>query len=134
MGSRGGQEGIYRSSVDARCVVQYVRGTNVQNASSQRCEHPGFPGASSVCSVLVSWTYPSPAQGTGVHCGTAKGSLGFHSSGPMTVKARISDVSTFKRGSRGGLEGPGRVTRIPAQAPTADQSLPTGLLVRREGV
>eukprot|EP00959_Pyramimonas_sp_CCMP1952_P051905 1084960-Pyramimonas_sp.AAC.1 len=32
-----------------RCVVQYMRGTNVQNASNQHCEHPGFPGASSVC-------------------------------------------------------------------------------------
>eukprot|EP00976_Prorocentrum_cordatum_P024241 493798-Prorocentrum_minimum.AAC.1 len=27
------------------CVVQYTRGTNVQNASYQCCEHPGFPGA-----------------------------------------------------------------------------------------
>eukprot|EP00959_Pyramimonas_sp_CCMP1952_P459478 9478321-Pyramimonas_sp.AAC.2 len=62
-GYRGGTEGIYRSSLDARkpqnptkheeyrrhlvqCVVQYMRGTNVQNASYQRCEHPGFLGAS----------------------------------------------------------------------------------------
>eukprot|EP00976_Prorocentrum_cordatum_P048924 987201-Prorocentrum_minimum.AAC.1 len=49
-GSGGSQEGIYRSSRDARCVVQYVRGTNVQstldvqNASYQRCEHPGSGG------------------------------------------------------------------------------------------
>eukprot|EP00976_Prorocentrum_cordatum_P075151 1181804-Prorocentrum_minimum.AAC.1 len=54
----------------------YTRGTNVQNADYQRCEHPGFPGASSVCNVLVPWTYPSPTRGTGVHCGTAKGPLG----------------------------------------------------------
>eukprot|EP00976_Prorocentrum_cordatum_P102032 1192885-Prorocentrum_minimum.AAC.3 len=45
------QQGIYRSSLDARCVVQYARGTKVQNASYQRCEHPEFPGASSVCNV-----------------------------------------------------------------------------------
>eukprot|EP00976_Prorocentrum_cordatum_P035467 721000-Prorocentrum_minimum.AAC.1 len=50
----------------------------------RRCKRPGFPGASSACNVLVSWTHPSPARGTGVHCGTAKGPLGFHSSGPMT--------------------------------------------------
>eukprot|EP00976_Prorocentrum_cordatum_P099044 1191665-Prorocentrum_minimum.AAC.1 len=29
-------------STRGRCVVQYVRGTKVQNASYQRCEHPGF--------------------------------------------------------------------------------------------
>eukprot|EP00976_Prorocentrum_cordatum_P082527 1184845-Prorocentrum_minimum.AAC.7 len=40
-----------------------MRGTIVQNASYQRCEHPGFPGASSVCIVLVPWTNPSPARG-----------------------------------------------------------------------
>eukprot|EP00976_Prorocentrum_cordatum_P004829 95047-Prorocentrum_minimum.AAC.2 len=44
----------------SRCVVQYLRGTHVQNASYQRCEHPGFPGASSVCNVRVPWTNPSP--------------------------------------------------------------------------
>eukprot|EP00976_Prorocentrum_cordatum_P114484 1195855-Prorocentrum_minimum.AAC.3 len=70
-----------------------MRGTNVQNASYQRC--PGFPGARSVCNVLVPWTarrflgHPSPARGTGVHCGTAKGPLGFHSSGPMTVRRGV---------------------------------------------
>ena len=48
-----------------------------------------------MCNVLVPWTNPSPARGTGVHCGTAKGPLGFHSSGPMTVKARVSGVSTL---------------------------------------
>eukprot|EP00959_Pyramimonas_sp_CCMP1952_P062617 1309298-Pyramimonas_sp.AAC.1 len=53
-----------------------------------RCEHPGFPGPSCVCNVLVcSLDYPRPVRGSGVHCGTAKGPLGFHSSGPMTVKA-----------------------------------------------
>eukprot|EP00959_Pyramimonas_sp_CCMP1952_P296638 6205519-Pyramimonas_sp.AAC.1 len=35
-----------------------MRGANVQNTGVtgylyQRCEHPGFPGASSVCNVLV---------------------------------------------------------------------------------
>ena len=64
-----------------------------------------------MCNVLVPWTNPSPARGTGVHCGTAKGPLGFHSSGPMTVKARVSGVSTLcwhvspSGGSKGGLEG-----------------------------
>eukprot|EP00976_Prorocentrum_cordatum_P116007 1196099-Prorocentrum_minimum.AAC.2 len=48
-------------------VVQYMKGTKVQNANYQRCEHPGFPGASSVCNVPVPWTNPSPARGTGVH-------------------------------------------------------------------
>eukprot|EP00959_Pyramimonas_sp_CCMP1952_P474745 9503830-Pyramimonas_sp.AAC.9 len=41
-----------------------MRGTNVQNARYQRCEHPGFPGDSSVCNVLVSWTNPSPRGGS----------------------------------------------------------------------
>ena len=27
------------------CCTSYTRGTNVQNASDQRCEHPGFPKA-----------------------------------------------------------------------------------------
>eukprot|EP00959_Pyramimonas_sp_CCMP1952_P437244 9154795-Pyramimonas_sp.AAC.1 len=40
-------------------VVQYMRGTNIQNAGYQRCEHPGFPGACSVCNVLVPWANPS---------------------------------------------------------------------------
>eukprot|EP00976_Prorocentrum_cordatum_P081965 1184622-Prorocentrum_minimum.AAC.2 len=40
--------------------VLYMRGTNVQNASYQRCEHPGFPRASSGCNVRVPWTNPSP--------------------------------------------------------------------------
>eukprot|EP00976_Prorocentrum_cordatum_P105979 1194365-Prorocentrum_minimum.AAC.3 len=69
-----------------------MRGTNVQIASYQRCEHPGFPGASSVCNIRVPWTNPSPVRSTGVYCGTARGPLGFHSSGPMTVKARVSGV------------------------------------------
>eukprot|EP00976_Prorocentrum_cordatum_P052733 1063570-Prorocentrum_minimum.AAC.3 len=43
---------------------------------SQRCEHPGFPGARSVCNVLVPWTNPSPVRSTGVRCGTAKGPWG----------------------------------------------------------
>eukprot|EP00976_Prorocentrum_cordatum_P090240 1188040-Prorocentrum_minimum.AAC.2 len=30
----------------------------------------------------------SPERGDGVHCGTAKGPLGFRSSAPMAVKAR----------------------------------------------
>eukprot|EP00976_Prorocentrum_cordatum_P084696 1185773-Prorocentrum_minimum.AAC.1 len=67
-----------------------MRGTKVRNASCQRCEHPGFPGARSVCNVLVPWTNPSPARGTGVHCGTAKGPLGFQG---------------VRRGSGGSLEG-----------------------------
>ena len=54
-----------------------------------------------MCNVLVPWTNPSPARGTGVHCGTAKGPLGFHSSGPMTVKARVSGVSTLCWGLEG---------------------------------
>eukprot|EP00976_Prorocentrum_cordatum_P106147 1194394-Prorocentrum_minimum.AAC.2 len=49
----------------SRCVVQYVRGTKVQNASCQRCEHPELPGASSACNVLVPWTNPSPGVGGG---------------------------------------------------------------------
>eukprot|EP00976_Prorocentrum_cordatum_P106063 1194375-Prorocentrum_minimum.AAC.10 len=44
------------------CVVQYMRGTNVQNASYRCCEHQGFPGESSVCNVLVPWTNPSPVR------------------------------------------------------------------------
>eukprot|EP00976_Prorocentrum_cordatum_P116438 1196163-Prorocentrum_minimum.AAC.3 len=79
-----------------------MRGTNVQNASYQRCEHPGFPGASSVCNVLVPWTNPSPVQSTGVQCGTAKGPFGLHSSDPMTVKALVSGVC------RGSGEGQAR--------------------------
>eukprot|EP00959_Pyramimonas_sp_CCMP1952_P085876 1796342-Pyramimonas_sp.AAC.1 len=67
-----------------------MRGTDVQNGSYQRCEHPGLPGASSVCNVWVPWTNPSHVRGTGVQHGTAKGPFGFHSSGPMTAKARIS--------------------------------------------
>eukprot|EP00976_Prorocentrum_cordatum_P069776 1179684-Prorocentrum_minimum.AAC.1 len=63
--------------------------------SDQRCEHPGFPGVSFVCNVPVPWTNPSPVRGAGEHRGTAKGPLGFHSSGPMTVKARLSGVSTL---------------------------------------
>eukprot|EP00959_Pyramimonas_sp_CCMP1952_P334674 7008420-Pyramimonas_sp.AAC.1 len=47
-------------------AVQYMRGTNVQNASCQRCEHPGFLGASSVCNVRVPRTYPSPVRSAGV--------------------------------------------------------------------
>eukprot|EP00959_Pyramimonas_sp_CCMP1952_P206230 4313029-Pyramimonas_sp.AAC.1 len=43
-------------NLTAACVVQYVRDTKAQNASYQRCAHPGFPGASSVCNVLVPWT------------------------------------------------------------------------------
>eukprot|EP00976_Prorocentrum_cordatum_P020102 407524-Prorocentrum_minimum.AAC.1 len=58
-------------TIRVSCVVQYTRGTDVQNASYQRCEHLGFPGASSVCNVLVPWTNPSPARGTSVHGGTA---------------------------------------------------------------
>eukprot|EP00959_Pyramimonas_sp_CCMP1952_P404031 8465978-Pyramimonas_sp.AAC.1 len=66
-----------------------MRGTNVQNTGQyQHCEHPGIPGASSRCNVLVPWTNPSPVRGTDVHCGTAKGPLGFHSSGPMTVRTQ----------------------------------------------
>eukprot|EP00976_Prorocentrum_cordatum_P108594 1194872-Prorocentrum_minimum.AAC.4 len=48
-----------------KCVVQYKRGTNIQNATYQRCEHPGLPGASSVCKVRIPWTNPSPIRGTG---------------------------------------------------------------------
>eukprot|EP00959_Pyramimonas_sp_CCMP1952_P031018 650662-Pyramimonas_sp.AAC.1 len=40
-----------------------MRGTNVQNASYQRCKHPGFPGASSVCNVRVPWTNPIGIKG-----------------------------------------------------------------------
>eukprot|EP00959_Pyramimonas_sp_CCMP1952_P143253 2999143-Pyramimonas_sp.AAC.1 len=43
-----GAGGIKRSRVDAqassRCVVQYMRGTNVEHASYQRCEHEGGGG------------------------------------------------------------------------------------------
>ena len=98
-GVDSGTEGVVWSSeeVSSMCVVRYMRGTNVQNASYQHCEHPGLPGVSSVCNVLVPWTYPSPARGTGVHCGTAKGPLGFRSSGPMTVKPRFSGFQVSLR-------------------------------------
>eukprot|EP00976_Prorocentrum_cordatum_P061283 1176233-Prorocentrum_minimum.AAC.2 len=82
--------GKYRSSVDTRepenstkseeyqkhlqGVLHSTRGA--QNASYQRCEHPGFPGASSTCNVRVPLTYPSRVRSTGVQCGTAKGPLG----------------------------------------------------------
>eukprot|EP00976_Prorocentrum_cordatum_P070499 1179956-Prorocentrum_minimum.AAC.6 len=46
-----------------------MRGTNIQIASYQRCEHPRFPGASSACNVRNPWTYPSPVRSTGVQCG-----------------------------------------------------------------
>eukprot|EP00976_Prorocentrum_cordatum_P008987 178936-Prorocentrum_minimum.AAC.1 len=36
----------------------------------QRREHPGFPGASSVCDARVPWTNPSPVQSAVVHCGS----------------------------------------------------------------
>eukprot|EP00959_Pyramimonas_sp_CCMP1952_P354632 7428689-Pyramimonas_sp.AAC.1 len=57
------------ASSSTRCVVQYMRGRNVQNASYQRqnasyqrCEHPGFPGF--LCNVRVPWTIPSPVRST----------------------------------------------------------------------
>eukprot|EP00976_Prorocentrum_cordatum_P078895 1183315-Prorocentrum_minimum.AAC.4 len=77
----------------AWCVVQYTRGTNVQNASYQRCEHLGFPGASSVCNVRIPWTNPSPVRSTGVQCGTAKG---------PTVR-----ISLLRRGQEGVRRGSG---------------------------
>eukprot|EP00959_Pyramimonas_sp_CCMP1952_P141389 2959225-Pyramimonas_sp.AAC.1 len=33
-------------------IGQYTRGTKGKNASCQRCKHPGFPGAGSVCNVV----------------------------------------------------------------------------------
>eukprot|EP00959_Pyramimonas_sp_CCMP1952_P472254 9499750-Pyramimonas_sp.AAC.1 len=105
-GVRGGSRGRNRSSVASlvslrtRLKVKITRGIfkvcrtvheghkRPKRWSYHRCEHPGLPGASSVCNVLVPWTNPSPVRRTDVQCGTAKGPLGFHSSNPITVKAR----------------------------------------------
>eukprot|EP00976_Prorocentrum_cordatum_P109037 1194951-Prorocentrum_minimum.AAC.7 len=92
-----------------------MRSTNVQNASNQRCEHPGFPGASSVCSVQVPWTNPSPVRCTGVHCGAAKEPSGFRSWGPMKVMSMSMSVMSMECG--GGEEGGGGRTRPPLCRP-----------------
>eukprot|EP00976_Prorocentrum_cordatum_P061943 1176523-Prorocentrum_minimum.AAC.3 len=40
-------------------VLYTTRGAQTSKTRCyQRCEHPGFPGASSVCNVLVPWTNP----------------------------------------------------------------------------
>eukprot|EP00976_Prorocentrum_cordatum_P118123 1196415-Prorocentrum_minimum.AAC.1 len=79
--------------------------TNVQNPSYQRCENPGFPGASFMRNVRVPWTNPSPVRSTGVQCGTAKGPLGFHSSGPMTGETRIAPPRPLGAPGGGGEGG-----------------------------
>eukprot|EP00959_Pyramimonas_sp_CCMP1952_P076334 1594937-Pyramimonas_sp.AAC.1 len=56
------------TSFEQRCLVQYMRGTNVQNAGVTSVAIPPrrFPGASSVCNVRVPWTNTSPVRSTGV--------------------------------------------------------------------
>eukprot|EP00959_Pyramimonas_sp_CCMP1952_P305117 6385586-Pyramimonas_sp.AAC.1 len=53
-----------------------MRGTNVQNDSYQRCEHPGFPGASSMCNVLglIHVPYEAPVY-NGVRRGSGGGEI-----------------------------------------------------------
>eukprot|EP00976_Prorocentrum_cordatum_P084489 1185671-Prorocentrum_minimum.AAC.2 len=44
-------------------VLHSTRGAQTSKTRCyQRCEHPGFPGVSSVCDVRVPWTNPSPVQ------------------------------------------------------------------------
>eukprot|EP00959_Pyramimonas_sp_CCMP1952_P031244 654875-Pyramimonas_sp.AAC.1 len=94
-GIGGCGQGEYRSSVDAREpqhltktlkseeYQKHLQGVLYSTRGSQTSKTlvtnvvniPGFPGASSVCNVLVPWTNPSPARGAGVQCGTAKGPL-----------------------------------------------------------
>eukprot|EP00959_Pyramimonas_sp_CCMP1952_P307845 6442934-Pyramimonas_sp.AAC.2 len=73
----GGQEGIYRSSLDAReprnrdgqvkntggifkvCCTVHEGHQRPKRGCYRRCEHPGFPGAKLRVHVLVPWTNPS---------------------------------------------------------------------------
>eukprot|EP00959_Pyramimonas_sp_CCMP1952_P059121 1234799-Pyramimonas_sp.AAC.1 len=92
-----------------------MRGTNVQNTSHQRCEHPGFPGASSVCNVRVPWITPSPIHGTSVHCGAAKGPCS-----DRGQRGSIKGSERVQKGVRGGSERGQRVVTF------AQSGLPVG--------
>eukprot|EP00976_Prorocentrum_cordatum_P083648 1185329-Prorocentrum_minimum.AAC.1 len=72
-----------------------MRGTNIQNASYQRCEHPGFPGASSASTGgpqgVLPWATPSNPIDSGVCRGSVAGLLRVRSRfvvGPLGVRVQ----------------------------------------------